>query len=109
MFALNVLPKTLWLIKDENQRANFRRLYKILGLAMLGSPAAAFVLNVLARRHEALVFYVEAAGIFAFAAYWLTKSREISLTQAEKKAIKGELEISNLAQPDGQRKAAAAG
>lgn len=82
---------TLRLIEDEKLRASFRRLYKILAALMLTSPLIAFVLNTIFRQYKSLVFYVEAVGIFAFAAYWLTKSRELSITQAERKALRGEL------------------
>jgi hypothetical protein len=84
-------PDTLRLIEDEKIRAYFRRLYKTLAAVMLASPLIAFLLNALLRQYSALIFYVEMTGIFAFAAYWLTKSKELSLTQAEKKALRGEL------------------
>jgi hypothetical protein len=82
---------TLSLIQDEHLRTVFRRAYKTLAGLMLASPAIALVLNFILLQHRAAVFYVEAFGILAFAAYWLTKSRELALSQAEKKALRGEL------------------
>jgi hypothetical protein len=37
------------------------------------------------------VFWIEAAGIWAFAAYWLTKSRELKESEVEIKAVTGTL------------------
>jgi hypothetical protein len=65
------------------------------------------VLNVLAPQYKAFVFYVEAGGIFAFAAYWLTKSRELSLTQAEERAVRGEVDKAELIDPKSKQQAAA--
>jgi hypothetical protein len=83
---------TLHLIQDENVKRRFKRQYNIIGVAMITSPAMAFVLTVLLQQYKALTFYVEAAGIFSFAAYWLTKSREISITEADRLALQGKLE-----------------
>lgn len=65
----------------------------IIGLAMIASPAIAFALTVLARQYSSYTFIAEAVGILAFGTYWLTKSRELSITQAERKALRGELNI----------------
>jgi hypothetical protein len=94
---------TLGLITDENLRAKFRMMYKTLAMIMLASPAAAYVLNVVTPQYKAFVFYVEAGGIFAFAAYWLTKSRELSLTQAEEKAVRSEVDKAELIDPISKR------
>jgi hypothetical protein len=81
---------------------------KTLAMIMLASPAAAYVLNVLTpQQYKAFVFYVEAGGIFAFAAYWLTKSRELSLTQAEEQAVRGEVDKAELIDPKSKQQAAA--
>ena len=80
---------------------------KTLAMIMLASPAAAYVLNVLTPQYKAFVFYVEAGGIFAFAAYWLTKSRELSLTQAEEKAVRGEVDKAELIDAKSKQQAAA--
>ena len=36
-----------------------------------------------------VVFCIESAGIVAFAAYWLTKSKELEESQLDKKVMKG--------------------
>lgn len=103
--AVKCAPDTLGLIQDEKQRAKFKMMYKTLAIIMLASPAAAFVLNLLTLENKAFILYAEAAGIFAFAAYWLTKSRELSLTQAEELAAKGEVDQATLT--ESKRQAAA--
>jgi hypothetical protein len=96
--AVKCAPDTLGLIQDKKRRAKFRMMYKTLAIIMLASPAAAFVLNLLTLKAQAFVLYAEAAGIFAFAGYWLTKSRELSLTHAEELAAKGEVDKATLAE-----------
>lgn len=82
---------TLRLLEDPEVQASYRRRYQVLAVLMIVSPAIALLVNTLFRQYGSLVFYVEAAGIFAFAAYWLTKSREIALTESEARALRGEL------------------
>ena len=41
------------------------------------------------------VFWIEAAGIWAFAAYWFTKSRELKESEAEMKAVTGRSDIAS--------------
>jgi hypothetical protein len=82
---------TLSLLQDDKKRAHFRNLYRTLAVFMLLSPAIALALNLFFQRYGSLVFFVEAVGIFAFAAYWLTKGRELAASQAEVRALRGEL------------------
>ncbi|WP_113961683.1 hypothetical protein [Roseimicrobium gellanilyticum] len=79
---------TLDLLTDKKQRERYRRLYVILGWAMVASPVAAFIMVNLFEYKKALVFAVEFFGIWVFSAYWGVKSRELARTQAERKAVK---------------------
>lgn len=74
---------TLHLLSDAALQQRFRQLYRLEAFLMLGSPLIAFILNLLLKQPGSLVFYVEAVGIAAFSAYWLTKSRELTLSQAD--------------------------
>ena len=94
--AVKCAPDTLGLIRDEARRAKFKMMYKTLAIIMIASPAVAYVLNEIITKYQAFVLYAEVVGIFAFAAYWLTKSRELSLTQAEERAVKGEVDKATL-------------
>jgi hypothetical protein len=80
---------TLPLIKDPATRARFQRIYRALAIALVVSPVAAFVFNALSFQ-TSLIFFIEAFGIYVFAAYWFTKSRELALTQAERRTMRGE-------------------
>lgn len=87
---------TLELIKDarlpnpDKRIALFKRLYQAIAVVMIVSIGAAWVLNEVAGTQHA-IFWVEFAGIWSFAAYWLLKSKELSDTAAEAKAIAGRL------------------
>jgi hypothetical protein len=57
---------------------------------MAASPIAAAFLNVILRS-DSYTFIAEAFGVYAFAAYWLVKTIEISKTEADLRAARGEL------------------
>lgn len=85
---------TLSLISDEPKAKRYKNTYRLLGLAMIASPAIAFLLKLVLQPHSeaaSTIFFVEATGIFVFASYWIVKSREIALTNSEQSAIKGRL------------------
>jgi len=82
-------PETLSQMNDEKLRKKFRRYYWIIGVLMILSPSFAWLLTVQFNQYNSIVFFVEMFGIWTFAAYWLVKSREIALTNAEKKALTG--------------------
>jgi hypothetical protein len=84
---------TLDLIKDAKKRKHYRVAYKWLGWAMIASPLTAFLLSSVFHKHNAYTFFIELAGIWVFAAYWLLKSHEISKSDADGKAARGELRV----------------
>lgn len=72
-----------------------RAVYRILGGAMLASPAVAIALSFAFNPRDpraSLIFFVEAAGVWAFAAYWYFKSREVAETEADLVALQGNLQ-----------------
>lgn len=69
-------------LHDESARKHFSRLYNILGIGMMASPLGALVLSYLTMNPGAIIFFIEAAGVWVFAVYWLVKSRELSLSHA---------------------------
>lgn len=71
--------------------ARFRRLYKLLGALMLASPLTAFLLNAAIGSHTSYIFFIESAGIEAFAAYWVTKSYELRHSAATARVLRGEV------------------
>lgn len=82
---------TLTLIPEE-ARARYRRTYKIVGAVMLVSPLTAFVLNSVVGTRTSYVFFIEAAGIWAFSLYWGIKSAELKRSAATAKALQGQVE-----------------
>jgi hypothetical protein len=77
---------TVKYILDEKRAALYRRTYRFLAFAMFVCPAiAAVLIGQLAwdTEHKGFVFAVELGGIWAFAAYWLVKSREIEGTKED--------------------------
>jgi hypothetical protein len=83
---------TLPLVKEE-RRAYYRRLYKILGWAMVISPAVALIMTLIFNARSSYIFFAEACGVYAFAAYWLVKTLEIRETNADEKAASGEIQL----------------
>ncbi|HEX2207545.1 MAG TPA: hypothetical protein VHG93_07665 [Longimicrobium sp.] len=86
---------TLPLMKDRGAAEMYSRAYKLFGWAMIASPVAAWLLNVLWRSGSptgAYVFFVELLGVWTFAAYWILKSRELAQTDAEHLVAAGAVE-----------------
>jgi hypothetical membrane protein len=68
---------TLNLIKNTNVRDTYRRTYVGLAVSMVVSPIAAYAFNF-ATEHRSGIFWAEFFGIYAFAAYWCVKTKEMS-------------------------------
>jgi hypothetical protein len=84
---------TLGLIKDEAKRKHYRRSYITLGVLMVALPLIAASLKFFEPLRGWTTFFVEVAGIYVFAAYWLLKSYEISQTDLDKRSALGKLRI----------------
>ena len=80
---------TLELIPAE-QRSRYENTYKSLGAAVFGLPVIAFVLNAFFGSGR-YIFWIEAAALALFAAYWWVKTVELRATNATRRALKGEL------------------
>lgn len=83
---------TLRFVQDETKRKHFRRVYKTLGVLMIVSPVTAFLLSAFFQDYKKYIFFIEAAGVCAFALYWWKKSDEMSLSGADKRALSAEIE-----------------
>ena len=85
---------TLRLLPAE-RRARYAQLYLWTGLAMVLSPLAALGVSYLLEptsRPRTLVFWIESFGVWAFAAYWYFKTREMGESSAEEGALDAKLE-----------------
>jgi len=83
---------TISLLPDQKTRDAFKRRYRVIGILLVASPATAVLVSYVLRQFDNYKFFVEAFGVWMFAAYWLVKSREFSITSAEKRAVHGQLE-----------------
>jgi hypothetical protein len=93
---------TLSLIRDARRARRLRAVYRALGALMVISPAIAVALSVTLRSgtsQSSALFFVETFAVLAFAAYWLTKSGELSATDAELLALERKLQPTVHAKP----------
>jgi hypothetical protein len=77
---------TLALVRDATRRQRFKRGYALLGALMVAIPLGLVALHYVfpvAADHNRLVFFVEAAAIYVFSAFWLVKSREIAAIEKQ--------------------------
>jgi hypothetical protein len=84
---------TLKLVKDLNDRESYLRWYRRIGAVMWAFPLVVTLLEFF-KLHpfgSRTVFFIEVAGIWAFAAYWLIKSREIAVTNADSEIVQNKL------------------
>jgi len=68
----------------------FRTTYVVLGSAMIVLPVIAWVV---AYNSNHKGFWLEAAGVGAFGAYWLVKTVELKWSEVERKALIGMLQL----------------
>lgn len=82
---------TLDQLPDRTTRRRYETGYKVLGVLMVVLPLAAVFLTVVVRQTGFRILAVEVAGTVVFGLYWLVKSIELSKSEAQKKAARGEL------------------
>lgn len=76
---------TLAIFADRVRAARFRAAYRLLGLLMALAPLAVWLVHLALPRREdpPALFFVEAAAVYVFAAFWTVKSREIRLLERQ--------------------------
>ena len=74
---------TLGELNNEKLRKRFKRIYVVLGVAMVFTPFTAWCFAVVLHGLEKHTFYVEWFGVWVFAFYWLVKSSELSISGLE--------------------------
>jgi hypothetical protein len=75
----------------DRLRRRFRRAYFSLATVMVLSPAAVIVMTNVFGVSDKKIFIAEWIGIATFAIYWALKSYELSLSNAETRAIMGQM------------------
>jgi len=83
---------TLPLIKDEAMRERYRLVYRLLGAAMVICPFLAWTLISLMPLRKSAIFFVELAGIYVFATYWIIKTHEAYKTKVDEKTCRGKVQ-----------------
>ena len=76
---------TLDELNDGKLRKRFKRIYRVLGIAMVVTPITAWCFAVVFHGLEKYTFYIEWFGVWVFAFYWLVKSSELSISGLEHK------------------------
>lgn len=84
---------TLPLIKENARKERYRMCYRVLGHLMWGFPVIAWLLSSTLTQHRYFIFLAEMLGVWIFGAYWWVKSREIAETNADKKALRNQLNV----------------
>jgi hypothetical protein len=69
--------QTLKLTKDGQTRQVYRFWYRITAIVMVVLPVSAWLISLWLGFGSGAVFFIEAAGLWAFAAYWLLKTVEL--------------------------------
>jgi hypothetical protein len=72
--------KTLEFLPADQDVDKWRHLYRFIAILMLLCPATGFILTIVLHQVSSLVFFIEAAGVWTFGAYWAVKSRELHLS-----------------------------
>ncbi len=85
-------PTTVKLLHDAVTERRFRVIYRVLGVLMIVLPLIAIVTTAALKASHS-TFWVESAGVWAFAAYWLTKTIEYRKTNVERDAVLGTLRL----------------
>ena len=80
---------TLKLLPDPDLRQRYKVLYNIVGWFMAFFPIIGLIAARFLEAAQRQTFWIEAAGIWAFAAYWFIKSQELKTSQADLKAATG--------------------
>ena len=80
---------TLKWLASPSERRRFKRSYQIIGWFMILFPAVGAALAYLFNAAARNAYWMEAAGIETFAAYWALKNVELARSGAEGKAMKG--------------------
>ncbi len=74
---------------DPPTQERYRKIYDSLAISMIAAPLAVFAGSRLLRLEYWQILLIEAVGVWLFSAYWIVKSREIRLSDADKKAVDG--------------------
>jgi hypothetical protein len=78
---------TLSTLDNQARQKNYLYVYRLTGALMLASPVIAAVMRVGFDKLDSYTYFVELAGIVAFAAFWIAKSFELRETRLVEKTL----------------------
>lgn len=82
--AWTCAKKSLGYLPAGEDPKKFEKLYKIIAIGMVLFPAIGLAVSYLMNATYSMVFFIEAAGVVTFGAYWTVKTWELSLSKLEK-------------------------
>ena len=88
---------TLSLMRDSIKAGTFKKTYQFLGMGMILFPGVVVLLRFTLPAGPTafpFIFLIEAVSVLTFSSFWLVKSRELNLTNAEMLAVQGKIEAS---------------
>lgn len=78
---------TLPALENKTLQRRYKAIYRATGTLMLVSPLTAAVLRQGFNRLDAYTYFIELAGVTAFAAYWIAKSMELRHTKLVERVL----------------------
>lgn len=88
--------ETVHMMRDQARQEIYLWRYKWIGRAMIGAPLLAVVAHSLLDHsgdYRCFTFFLEAAGTYVFATYWVVKTMEISESGADKEFASGRVKV----------------
>ncbi len=85
---------TAELMPAPAKRKRYKLTYQVLGWLMALSPFCAWAFTMGSPNH--VTFWIEAFGVWTFAAYWFVKSRELAEIKFDEQAMRGEIHVPKL-------------
>jgi hypothetical protein len=86
--ALFESGRTLPELQDQAGQQRYENSYRLTSAVLVLSPVAAIIAHLLTQRYQALTYFLELFGIWAFALFWLIKSLELRASQAERQVLR---------------------
>ena len=73
---------------DSKGQQRYTNLYRLTSAGLVLSPVAAIIAHLAFQKYQALTYFLELFGIWAFASFWLIKSLELRESQAERQVLR---------------------
>jgi hypothetical protein len=78
---------TLEAISNSARKRFYRNIYNFLGAGMIISPLISALLLIFWKETSNIIYFVELIAVWAFSAYWIVKTIEISESQIDRKSL----------------------